>query len=473
MANSARAPKIIEMPLKRNHDAMESFVPASFPSESPAAIAARKLEALAHFHLATEEYEEALEAFRRLLRLVPMRPDLLVQTVAIMERLERWQEGAELLEPEVEQHPDWTEAALALGICRLHLNQAAGALDVFQSVDQRQPGNMVAKEGIRAAQALLGPEATPVRPVDWELELHELVESSDWERLVQSASAYQSDEEPTAHFYVGYALAQTDRADLACSAYEKALEGNPSHREARFNLSILLIEAERFSEAAVQLDYLTSIDSGNRRAWWNFMLASERSYRHSDACRAAEALIGLDGAGPELLFRKGFNCLESGQFSEAVQAFEACLEHNPHWMEARVNLGLAMGQLQDFEQARAILETALHEQPLSMEAAAALLSLDLAQGKIEDAVAVADALHERGVLPPSMAYTVARAFEERGIGNVALHYYERALRSDPGFLPALLGLVGLLERRGEHSQARQARRLALLTHPELALDYFD
>jgi tetratricopeptide (TPR) repeat protein len=472
MANPARAPKIIEMPLKRHHDAMDSFVPANFPSESPAAIAARKLEALAHFHLATEEYEEALEAFRRLLRLVPMRPDLLVQTVAIMERLERWEEGAALLAPEVSAHPDWTEAALALGICRLHLNQPAEALEVFQNVDQRLPGNSVAKEGIRAAQALLGADSGPARPEDWEYQLHELAETGDWERMIQSASAYQSEEEPTAHFYLGYALEQVGKRDLARASYEKALEGNPSHREARFNLSNLLIEEERFSEAAVQLDYLTSIDSSNRRAWWNFLLASERAYLHTNACRAAEALIEIDGPSPELLFRKGYNSLESGRFEDAVHAFEGCLEQNPHWIEARINLGLAMEQLQNFDQARAILETALREQPLSMEAAAALLSLDLAQGRIEDAVAVADGLHERGLLPPAMAYNVARAFEERGIGNVALHYYERALRNDPAFLPALLGLVSLLERRGQHDRASRARQLALLMHPELALDYF-
>ena len=71
MPNAARAPKIIEMPLKRSGDSHESFVPASIPNESPAAIAARKLEALAHFHLALEEYEEALDAFRRLLKLIP------------------------------------------------------------------------------------------------------------------------------------------------------------------------------------------------------------------------------------------------------------------------------------------------------------------------------------------------------------------------------------------------------------------
>ncbi len=94
MANAARAPKIIEMPLKKAGEPQESFVPASLPSESPAAIAARKLEALAHFHLALEEFEEALDAFQRLLKLVPARPDLLVQTVACMERLEGWSRSA-------------------------------------------------------------------------------------------------------------------------------------------------------------------------------------------------------------------------------------------------------------------------------------------------------------------------------------------------------------------------------------------
>ncbi len=473
MANAARAPKIIEMPLKRHADSQESFVPASLHSESPAAIAARKLEALAHFHLAIEEYEEALEAFRRLLKLVPARPDLLIQTVACMERLELWQDGADLLQPEVDLHPDWTEAALALGICRLHLNQPQDALDVFCSVESRSPGNTVAKEGIRAAQALLGPPAATTRPDNWELQLHELAASQEWERVLKTCESYLAEGEPSAHFFTAYALEQMGNFDFARADYEKCLEASPNHREARYNLGCLLIQAELYSAAADHLAYLTSIDSENSNAWWNFMLAAEFSHRHQEAVSAAQHLIRLDGYTPELRFRLGLNCLEAGRFEEASRHFNLCCEENEFWTEARLNLGISMQRLGNFDQARAIFKTALREQPASREAAECIIGLDIEQGRLDEAVSVFETLQNRGIALASISLRIARAFESQDQIPAALHYYESALRAEPGYGEALIHLSALLERSGQPEKALQCRQMAVHLQPSIAKSYFE
>lgn len=473
MANAARAPKIIEMPLKRNGDSTESFVPSNIPSESPAAIAARKLEALAHFHLALEEYEEALDAFRRLLKLVPTRPDLLVQTVACMERLERWQEGAELLQPEVELHPDWTEAALALGICRLHLNQPQEAFEVFKGVESRSPGNQVAKEGIRAALALLGPPPAPARPSNWELQLHDLAASLEWERLIKTCEPLVAEGEPSAHFFTAYALEQMGNMDFARADYERCLEASPNHREARYNLACLLIEQEQYNIAAEHLAYLTSIDSENSNAWWNYMLAAEFSGRHEEAVAAAQHLIRLDGYTPELRFRLGLNCLEAGRHDEAARHFDLCCEENEFWSEARINLGLAMQRIGNFDQARAILENALREQPASREAAEGLIGLEIEQGRLDEAVSIFETLQNRGIPLGPLSLRIARAFEQNDQIPAALHYYERALRAEPGLGEALLQLGNLLERTGQQDRALECRQMALRVQPALSKSYFE
>ncbi len=473
MANAARAPKIIEMPLKRSGEPQESFVPASLPSESPAAIAARKLEALAHFHLALEEYAEALDAFYRLLKLVPTRPDLLVQTVACMERLERWQEGADLLQPEVDEHPEWTEAALALGICRLHLNQPEEALTAFRNVESRSPGNQVAKEGIRAAQALLGPPPAPSRPHDWEVQLFDLAQSREWDRLVKACEPLLAEGEPAAHFYTAYALEQMGNSDFARADYERCLEASPNHREARFNLAALLIQAEQYSAAATHLDYLTSIDSENSNAWWNLLLAAELSGQHERAISAAQHLIRLDGYTPELRFRLGLNCLSAGRAEEAARHFNLCCEENEFWTEARINLGLAMQRLGNFDQARAIFENAFREQPASREAAEALIGLELELGRLDEAVSLFETLQNRGFPLAPIGVRIALAFVRSEQTAGALHYLERALRADPGNGDAWLHLGNLYAQLGQLEQAHQCRAMALRVNPSLARNYFE
>ncbi len=473
MANAARAPKIIEMPLKRNGDYQESFVPASLPSESPAAIAARKLEALAHFHLALEEFEEALDAFRRLLKLVPARPDLLVQTVACMERLERWQEGADLLQPEIEMHPDWTEAALALGICRLHINQPQEAFEVFRAVESRSPGNQVAKEGIRAAQALLGPPPPPSRAADWETQLADLAASQQWERLINACEPLVLEGEPSAHFFTAYASEQMSEIETARTNYEKCLEASPNHREARYNLACLLLQHDQYELAADHLSYLTSIDSENSNAWWNFMLAAEFSRRHNDAVSAAQHLIRLDGYTPELRFRLGINCLEAGRFDEAARHFNLCCEENEFWTEARINLGLALQCLSNFDQARAIFEKTLREQPASREAAECLIGLELDQGRIDKAVSIFESLKNRDIPLAPISLRLARAFEARDQITDALHYYELTLRTEPGYGDAYLHLAALYERSNQQENALKCRQMAIRVQTSIAKSYFE
>lgn len=473
MATAARALKIIEMPLKRNGEPPESFVPASLPSESPAAIAARKLEALAHFHLALEEFEEALDAFRRLLKLVPTRPDLLVQTVACMERLERWQEGADLLQPEVDIHPEWTEAALALGICRLHLNQPQEALEIFRAVESRNPGNQVAREGIRAAQALLGPPPAPTRPHNWESELHDLATAQEWERLIKTCEPLLLEGEPSAHFYTAYSLEQMGNTDFARADYEKCLEASPNHREARYNLACLLIQQQSYSAASDHLAYLTSIDSENSNAWWNYLLAAENARRHPEAISAAQHLIRLDGFTPELRFRLGINCLEAGRYDEAARQFDLCCEENEFWSEARLNLGHTMQRLGNLDQARAIFENAFREQPSSREAAEALIGLEIEQGRLDEAVSLFETLQNRGIPLAPLSLRIARAFAAQQQTPPALHYFERALRADPSLGDAWLELANFYEHLQQPENALACRQMALRVDPSLATAYFE
>lgn len=472
MGNAARAPKIIEMPLKRPADQQESFVPSSLPSESPAAIAARKLEALAHFHLAVDEFEEALDAFKRLLKLVPVRPELLVQTVACMERLERWEEGAALLQPEVDAHPEWSEAALALGICRLHLNQPDEAYAVFQAVESRSPGNTMAKEGMRAAEALLGPPPAPPRPENWELELYELSASRDWEGVLKAAGRYLGEGEPSAHFYAAYAYEQSGSAALASVEYQRCLEANPSHREARLNLACLYIRQENYRAASEQLEVLTSIDSSNFQAWWNYMLSSERCGRHKQAIEAAQRLIQMDGFTPELRFRLAYNCLEAGRFEEAARQFEQCLEENENWIEAKINFGLALNRLGKSERAKAIFNAALREQPLNLEAALALMETHLRAGEFDEALSIYGSLDTRGAAPARVSYSLAKLFEGRGETAIAKQYLERALRADPACSDALLCLGEILGREGNDEMQRRCEAMALQVDPSVARAYF-
>jgi tetratricopeptide (TPR) repeat protein len=55
----------------------------------------------------------------------------------------------------------------------------------------------------------------------------------------------------------------------------------------------------------------------------------------------------------------------------------------------------------------------------------------------------------------------------------ALHYYERALRAEPGFGDAYLQLAALFERLEQPEKALQCRQMAVRVQPSIAKSYFE
>jgi tetratricopeptide (TPR) repeat protein len=101
-------------------------------------------------------------------------------------------------------------------------------------------------------------------------------------------------DDPVTHFNMALLLALTDRLDEAVSEYQKALERDPRHSDARINLAAALARQGKLDGAARELKVLLEYDPENAGARTNFGLVLLQQGRLADARGQLEEALRLD-----------------------------------------------------------------------------------------------------------------------------------------------------------------------------------
>jgi tetratricopeptide (TPR) repeat protein len=101
-------------------------------------------------------------------------------------------------------------------------------------------------------------------------------------------------DDPVTHFNMALLLALTNRLDEAVAEYEKALERDPMHSDARTNMAAALARQGKLDRAAKELRYLIEHDPENAAARTNLGLVLLQQGRLADAKGQLEEALRLD-----------------------------------------------------------------------------------------------------------------------------------------------------------------------------------
>ena len=86
-------------------------------------------------------------------------------------------------------------------------------------------------------------------------------------------------------------------------------------------------------------------------------------------------------------FQRGTRCYHEAKLTEAISAYRECVRLDPTFPNGRYNLGVALGDADEFDEARACLETVIEAEPERAEAHNSLGYLTNRQGQPEAAIA--------------------------------------------------------------------------------------
>lgn len=203
-------------------------------------------------------------------------------------------------------------------------------------------------------------------------------------------------------------------------------------------------------------------------------LASVMEEQHAEPEAAQVCVLFLDTKPdvPEVWFRLGYLRLFLHEYTGAIEAFDKCLQFQPGWPEAELNLALACFQGKQAARAQKVLESMLTREPDNVEVTKGLATIALETGDNNRAFALHKQLIELGAATPEIYYNCGLLAQQAGNNNKAAEFYGKALEQRRDFPEALLNLGHVLNSEGREDEARACWAPALELKPELALGYF-
>ncbi|MBA5776839.1 tetratricopeptide repeat protein [Stappia sp. F7233] len=194
----------------------------------------------------------------------------------------------------------------------------------------------------------------------------------------------------------------------------------------------------------------------------------ERGGDHASAVTIYEHLHRSLPEDLEITYRLGTAFLRTGRLEEAVPLLRQVVFHNPGHLAARTNLGNAFLLMDLLDKAEEHFQAVLQNEPDNRNALFGLASALIQQGRNLEALAYCDRLMMQ--LPNNAAaLTLAgEAASDDPRLNIAIARYRQALKADPDYVPALLGLSRALYRRRRFDEALSLTERAALRQPRNA-----
>ncbi|MFQ5765360.1 MAG: tetratricopeptide repeat protein, partial [Rhodospirillales bacterium] len=143
------------------------------------------------------------------------------------------------------------------------------------------------------------------------------------------------------------------RADDAENSYRRALEINPAHATAYFNLGNVLADQERLEDALEAYRKAVSLDNANAEKHYNYANTALKLDRFEDAVESFRRALEIDDEYLDALCNMGSALQSLGRLDEAIAGYHRALSlagddddtTDLHW-----NLSLALLQNGDYEE---------------------------------------------------------------------------------------------------------------------------
>lgn len=140
-------------------------------------------------------------------------------------------------------------------------------------------------------------------------------------------------------------LARANRLTEAEKVLEKGLQLEPDNVDLMAELAVVLADQGQFAAANAQIAYAMSKHGDDYHLKVAASHISLAGGDHQGSLQSAREAVRMQPDAPEAHFALGYACLESGQASAALEAFETVLVLAPELRDAQAGKGAALSLL--------------------------------------------------------------------------------------------------------------------------------
>ena len=255
----------------------------------------------------------------------------------------------------------------------------------------------------------------------------------------------------------GNALRALANPQRAISCYRRALELDPRHDDARFNLATTLLALERPAEAEVLLRQLApAVD-----VLQNLAIALARQERYAEAEPCLHAALARGAPSVALLRDLALVLHRLSRNAEASATLERALALEPGNAQLHAELGELRYQRGEFARARGHFEQALARGPGNRDALIGIGRIELLHGNIRAGWAGYRSIMRGALVAQNAGLTLDHALPADLTGKTVLLLGEQGIGDELTFLR----YVPALTRRGATVYYRAENGIGALLHP--------
>ncbi|MBI5510168.1 MAG: tetratricopeptide repeat protein [Deltaproteobacteria bacterium] len=233
----------------------------------------------------------------------------------------------------------------------------------------------------------------------------------------------------------GQKLALQKNYDAAIEQFMLAIGENPDSQGANLNLGLVYLEIGRVEDAEKAIEQSRKKGDSEEALVALAMIAhGKKDYRQAASLMESALKLAPNKALNHL--RLGLIRKQGGDLERAAESFRMAMAQDPEMVDARVNLGLTLKQLQRHDEALEVLKDAVKD----------------LRGAGSSVTAVQAALGE--------------VYESQQMLDYAIHSYKLALRTDPKNVTALAGIGRVLRAQLKYEEAIEVLGGAVVTLPK-------
>ena len=262
-----------------------------------------------------------------------------------------------------------------------------------------------------------------------------------------------------AHLNLVGPLSEAGRLEDALAAARVAVQQRPEHALGYSNLGRTLVLLERFEEAEGVLRTALELDPRNVTAHQNLGEAVRKQKQYEEAIAMYRAALAIKADYAAAHGGLGAALFELERYEESLAALDRALALDPGAPSAgktALFAGRAARELGRSREAEEQFRKAIALAPDSLEPLLELSGLLFGEDRAEEAE---EYLHRARQLRPNDPLTlhkVAEALRNAGRGQEALAAYRGALRTDPEFAHAHVGLAAALVDLQRYQEALES-----------------
>ena len=349
--------------------------------------------------------------------------------------------------------------------------EQAAAMEIYAKILEQFPENRPAQAAIRSLESVK--QTSPSISNQWKPEYESILELHNQGHAPQVVSRARIATEKFDSVYefweiLGIASERTGDSTQARSAFQKAVELNPSNPTAHCNLGLCLNSVGEHAAAVRSIKKALNIDPNFAAGQYTLGVVLEAQNLKRPAMDAFRAAISIDPNHIDSHNNLAVILHQEGRTSEAIEHFEMAISSNPDFAEAHFNLGATLVEMGKHDQALKYLEKAIKIDPGH---SAAFNNYGIALRALGDLESAVSALERALVLRPQYPEAMnnlANALVDEGQLEEAIDVYEKALRLRPHYPSALNGQGSAMRQLGYLDKAERKLQSALSLDPNYA-----